>query len=56
MVPNGQLYSKSRQQLHDMSKLLANWKNIISKNIVYRDIEFFVMLSLALIKRNLILP
>ena len=38
MVPNGQLYSKSRQPLHDMSKLLANWKNIISENIIYRDI------------------
>ena len=40
MVPNGQLYSKSRRQLHDMSKLLANWRNIISKNIIYRDIIF----------------
>ena len=52
MVPNGQLYSKSRRQLHDMSKLLANWKNIISKNVIYRDI----MLSLLLNARKLILP
>ena len=51
MVPNGQLYSKSRQQLHGMSTLLANWKKIISKNIIYRD-----MLSLALTKRIFILP